>query len=223
MEKDKWQTFLNQILFSFVGTPVVTKVDIWPLVRSPRWGCGYYYTLTYLAVGIPGVKQTGLLTTLWSQTVGYGNVWSHQTVLFFLYILLIILTFVLLFPPLSLSTKHPHSLRQSLRDCSCPQVMHISSLAIPFPILYLTSPWLFCNYIFILLNHLTSHPLSSSPLPSGNYLVTNFFSLAAFKSLSLSLTFGLLIMMCLGVGLFASIIIGTLCASWICMSISFTK
>ena len=39
--------------------------------------------------------------------------------------------------------------------------------------------------------------------------VTNCFSLAAFKILSL--TFGILIMICLGVGLFASIIIGTLC------------
>ena len=29
--------------------------------------------------------------------------------------------------------------------------------------------------------------------------------------------------MCLGVGLFASIIIGTRCTSWTCMSISFTK
>ena len=53
--------------------------------------------------------------------------------------------------------------------------------------------------------------------------VTNCFSLAAFKSLSLSLTFGTLVMMCLGVGLFSSIMFGTLYTSWTYMSISFTK
>ena len=90
-------------------------------------------------------------------------------------------------------------------DCSCPWVMCLSSLATPFSILYCTSPWLFCNYLFVLLNSLTSsplHPFSLFPLPPGTHLVINFFSLAAFKSLSLSLIFGLLIMMCLGVGLF---------------------
>ena len=51
---------------------------------------------------------------------------------------------------------------------------------------------------------------------------TNCFSLAAFKILSLSLTFSILIM-CLRVVLFTSILFGTLCGSWTCMSISFTK
>ena len=53
--------------------------------------------------------------------------------------------------------------------------------------------------------------------------VTNYFSLAAFKILSLYLNLSILIMMCLGVGLFASILFGTLCVSWTCMSISLTK
>ena len=44
--------------------------------------------------------------------------------------------------------------------------------------------------------------------------VTLCFSLSAFKILSLSLTFGILIMMCLGVVLFGSNLFGTLCASW---------
>ena len=53
--------------------------------------------------------------------------------------------------------------------------------------------------------------------------VTNYFSFAAFKILSLSLTFGILIMMCLAVGLFGFILFGTLSTSWTCMFIYFTK
>ena len=37
------------------------------------------------------------------------------------------------------------------------------------------------------------------------------------------LTFGILIMMCLGVDLFGSNLFGTFCVSWTCMFISFTK
>ena len=51
--------------------------------------------------------------------------------------------------------------------------------------------------------------------------VITWFSLSAFKILSL--TFVILIMMCLRVDLFASILFGTLYGSWTCMSISFTK
>ena len=51
--------------------------------------------------------------------------------------------------------------------------------------------------------------------------VTNCVSLAAFKILFLSLIFDISIMMCLGVGLFGSILLGTLPASWTRMSTSF--
>ena len=122
-------------------------------------------------------------------------------------------------PPLlsqAIPPVHPHP------HCSCPRGMCISSLATLFPILYFTSPWLFCNYLCFLIPS-PLHPFPYTLLQSGSHLVTNLFSLAVLKSLSLSLTLGLLIMMCLGVGLFASIIIGTLCASWTCMSVSFTK
>ena len=54
----------------------------------------------------------------------------------------------------------PYSLRQFPYHCSCPGVMHISSLATPFPVLYFTAPWLFCTYLFVLLN------LTSSPIPT---------------------------------------------------------
>ena len=79
-----------------------------------------------------------------------------------------------------------------------------------FPTLYFTSPWLFCNYLFVLLNPLTSSLILLFPTPIWQPL-SNYFSLA-FKSLSLFLTFVFLIIMCLGVGLFApSILFGTLC------------
>ena len=51
--------------------------------------------------------------------------------------------------------------------------------------------------------------------------VTLCISLAPFKILSL--TFGILIMMCLGVVLYVSILFGILCVSWTCMSISLAK
>ena len=68
--------------------------------------------------------------------------------------------FFLLCPPPPIK---PYSLRQSPYHCSCPWVMPISSLESPFPILYFTSPWLFCN-LFVLLIPLPLH--SFSPLPS---------------------------------------------------------
>ena len=49
--------------------------------------------------------------------------------------------------------------------CSCPCFMYISSLSTTFPILYFTSPWLFCNYLFVLLNLFTSSPILPLPLP----------------------------------------------------------
>ena len=66
------------------------------------------------------------------------------------------ITSVLIFPFCPPAPSTPYSLRQSLCHCSYPLVMCISSLATPFPILYFTSPWLFCNYISVLLNPLPS-------------------------------------------------------------------
>ena len=49
------------------------------------------------------------------------------------------------------------------------------------------------------------------------------FSLAAFRILSLSFTFAILIMICVGVGLFEFILFGILCDSYTCVSISFFR
>ena len=62
-----------------------------------------------------------------------------------------------------------YSLRQSSHHHSCPWVMPISFLATLFPILYCTSPLLFCNYLFVLLNSLISSSIPHTPLPSGNH------------------------------------------------------
>ena len=64
-----------------------------------------------------------------------------------------------------LPLSNPHYLRQSTHHCSCPWVMHISSLDAPFSILQFTSSWKFCNYLFVLLNLLTCSPIPPYPLP----------------------------------------------------------
>ena len=75
---------------------------------------------------------------------------------FILLIMLLQLSqFFPLCPPLP---STPHSLKQSPHHFSYQWVMQISSLATPFPALYFTSPWLFYNYLFVLLNPLTSSP-----------------------------------------------------------------
>ena len=63
----------------------------------------------------------------------------------------------------------PHSLWKSFPCSSCPWVMHINSLASPFPILFLTSLCLCCTYQFIL-NPCIFFPFSPSPLSTDNPL-----------------------------------------------------
>ena len=63
---------------------------------------------------------------------------------------------------------------------SCPWVMHTSSLASPFPILFLTSPCLFWTYQFVLLNPFTFSPILSFPLPK---VTTQMISISMILSL----------------------------------------
>ena len=51
---------------------------------------------------------------------------------------------------------------------SCPWVILISSLASPFPILFLTSPCLFCTYHLCFLFPVPFPPFSSLSLPNDN-------------------------------------------------------
>ena len=55
------------------------------------------------------------------------------------------------FLPLPPSTQYS-SLPQAIHTpFPCPLVMSIRSLVTPFPLLYFTSPWLICNYLFVVL------------------------------------------------------------------------
>ena len=91
-----------------------------------------------------------------------------ETIIFLKYILLIILLqlshffFSTLFPSAMNTSSHLHSLLLS----SCSWVIHMSSLASPFPILFLTSR-LFCTYYLFLIPCIFSSILSL-PLPTGN-------------------------------------------------------
>ena len=63
--------------------------------------------------------------------------------------------FLPLCPPLP---SIPLSLRQSPHHCSCPWLMHrFSGYSISYTVLCI--PWLFCTYLFVLLNPLTSSPI----------------------------------------------------------------
>ena len=54
------------------------------------------------------------------------------------------------------------------RFSSCPWVVHISSLASPFPILFLTSPCLFCTYNLCFLFPIPFPSFSPLHLPTDN-------------------------------------------------------
>ena len=71
------------------------------------------------------------------------------------------LPFIPLHPELPLPPASPHF-------SSCPWVIHVSSLASPFPILLLTSPCLFCTYHLCFLLPLPFPPFSLLPLPTDN-------------------------------------------------------
>ena len=67
-------------------------------------------------------------------------------------------------PIFSLCPPQPSNLPLS----SCPWAMHITSLASPFPILFLASPYLFCTYKLCFLIPVAFPPFFPLPLPADN-------------------------------------------------------
>ena len=122
---------------------------------------------------LPGLQTTVFLMCPHMFGWGAGSGWGGNKEIsssFFNYIVLIMLLQLSWFFPLCPSPPSaPYSLRQALHHCSCPWVTSMSCLAAPCPILNFTSPWLFCNYLFVLLSPLTSSPIPHTPLPFGNH------------------------------------------------------
>ena len=112
------------------------------------------------------------------------KIWSYEpsNLFSFNYISLIMLVQLSqFFSPLLLSNQYPHSLRQALHHCLRPWVMCVSSSATPFPVLYFTSPRLFCNYPFVL----SPSPLHPSPTTPSH--------LATITTLSISMILSVLL------------------------------
>ena len=72
------------------------------------------------------------------------------------------------FSLLFLFTLHPPPYSIPSPFSSCPWILHISSLASPFPILFLTSPCLFCTYHSCILFPVPFPPFSTLHLPTDN-------------------------------------------------------
>ena len=99
------------------------------------------------------------------------NMWYKNKLYFIFKFILLSMTlqlshfFSLLYSPLP-CTAPPTSILPHLS--SCPWVVYISSLAPPFPILFLTSPCLFCTYHLCFLFPVPFPTFSFLPLPTDN-------------------------------------------------------
>ena len=93
--------------------------------------------------------------------------------------------FFLPFIPLHPGPPHPPAFPLTLS--SCPWVIHISSSASPFPILFLTSPCLFCTYQLYFLFPVHFPPTLPLLLPTDNPPCALIAVILFLFSLSLSL------------------------------------
>ena len=110
-----------------------------------------------------------LICNKYPNNILFFKLFSSNLLLFFKYILLIMLLqlsqfFSPLYPPSALPPSHPPAFTPTFS--SRPWVVHISSVISPFPILFLTSPYLFCTY------HLCLFPVPFSPSSSPSPLIT---------------------------------------------------
>ena len=94
-------------------------------------------------------------------TVFCGPNFSFLKKSYFIDYVITVVQFFLMAP----STQHPSLPQAILTPLLMSMDMHISSLATPFPILYFTAPWLFCNYLFVLLKSFISLPIIPHPSP----------------------------------------------------------
>ena len=180
------QQSLERIIFNLSRIGGYTMYLFW-MVRF-FWGYFYYACVYVFYVQCLKICRPNWYHRDWmGMFLLFGNFPSFCMYVlffhFFNYILLIMLLQLFEFLPLCpLWLSTPHSLGHSPFLCSCPSVMHISSLATPFPILYYTSPWLFCDCLFVLPNPLTHSPILPSHLAtiktlSESMILSLFFSL----------------------------------------------
>ena len=84
-----------------------------------------------------------------------------------------------LYSPSLPSTQHPPLAQATTTSLFVP-MGHASESFAPFPALYFTSPWLLCNYLFVLLNPSPLHPFPHIP---SHLATTNTLSVSMVLSL----------------------------------------
>ena len=106
----------------------------------------------------------------WERLLEFSHCTIFSLFFFLKYILLImLLQLSYFFPPLyCLPSTVPSTTLSFPHLTSCSWVIHINSLASPFPILFWTSPCLFCTYHLCFLFSVPFPPFSPLPLHADN-------------------------------------------------------
>ena len=188
-----------------MGENVYQEISIY-LIQThvvKRKTCGFLHKEHYGRSNIKNLKLEEAWRLVWLKNTSWRWDWKSSSELhtkwdllyrfyFFNYILLIMLLLLSQFFPLCPPPLSTPYLQAIPHHCSCPCVMCIGSLATPFPVLYYTSTWLFCNYLFVLLSPLTSSPIPHYLLPTSQplkYFLYPWFCLCSSSLLSLFFRF----------------------------------